>query len=115
MYDDLVPRWQGVLHTAEAEIEANKTRSLPWANIKFSHYMENGHKTVAVGSKGFEKWEEINFPAAGESMSSKEQAQYKYHIDLGGGGEYEQPCVELISHDIFTDIGFYTVPSSCAK
>ncbi|KAL7460316.1 hypothetical protein ACHAXS_000777 [Conticribra weissflogii] len=91
MYDDLVPRWQGVVHTAEAEIEARRTQSLPWANIKFSHYMENGHKTEAVGSKGFEKWEEINFPAAGESMSLKELAQYKYHIDLGGGGKYEQP------------------------
>jgi hypothetical protein len=47
----LVPRWKGVLHTAQAELDAEleiekvgrnenekkrmKARMLPWANIKF--------------------------------------------------------------------------------
>lgn len=105
MYDDLVPRWQGVVHTAEAETETRSTRSMPWADIKFSHFVENGQKKAALGSKPFRKWVEMGLPAAGEHLSMKELAQYKYHIDLGGGGESDPShfsmqalfCLELCS------------------
>ncbi|KAL7464741.1 hypothetical protein ACHAXS_005081 [Conticribra weissflogii] len=91
LYDDLVPRWQGVVHTAEAAIETpsstrRRSSSLPWADIKFSHYIERGRKKAASGSERFRKWVEGSLPAAGEPLSAKELARYKYHIDLGGGG-----------------------------
>ena len=92
IYDDLIPRWKGVVLTAEAEVEAqaqdqedqqdDNNDVLPWANIKFT--------TTAPVAKDdakaeFAKLDEyIN--SKGERMSLEELAQYKYHIDMGGGG-----------------------------
>ena len=90
IYDDLIPRWKGVVLTAEAEVETRDDQEdqqddddvLPWANIKFT--------TTAPVAKDdakaeFAKLDEyIN--SKGERMSLEELAQYKYHIDLGGGG-----------------------------
>eukprot|EP00804_Cyclotella_cryptica_P001562 CCRYP_003776-RA/>CCRYP_003776-RA protein AED:0.11 eAED:0.11 QI:1855/1/0.85/1/0.83/0.85/7/0/596 len=102
-FDNLTPRWKGVVHTAEAEIEVQqqieerarginearrmKEQILPWANIKFSQFIGNeGIKAKTLGSREYRKWERIDFPAVGENMSLEELALYKYHIDLGGGG-----------------------------
>ncbi|KAL7481491.1 hypothetical protein ACHAW6_007175 [Cyclotella cf. meneghiniana] len=99
----LVPRWKAVLHTAQAELDVQqniekmgrnehekrrmKEKILPWANIKFSHYVsEKGIKAPTKGSKEYKMWERMDFPAVGESLSMEDLAKYRYHIDLGGGG-----------------------------
>jgi hypothetical protein len=85
-YNNLVPRWKGVIHTAESEIEAARINSpLPKINIKFTHVAEGGMHS-AIGATEYAKFEEIGFPVAGEYMNGLELAKYKYHIDLGGGG-----------------------------
>lgn len=85
-FDNLVPRWKGVVHTAEAErdLEARGKNAkslgpiLPWANIKFSQFIgDEGIKAKTVGSREYSKWEKIGFPAVGENMSLEELAEYK--------------------------------------
>ena len=86
-YDNLVPRWKGVIYTAESEIEAARSNSpLPKINIKFTHVAEGGMHS-AIGSAEYAQFEQIGFPVAGEYMNGLELAKYKYHIDLGGGGD----------------------------
>ena len=86
-YDNLVPRWQGVVLTAEAKIEAGGKRGmLPWANIKFSSYIDKGEKTPTLGAYEYNQWMDNDFPVAGQGMSQRELGTYRYHIDLGGGG-----------------------------
>jgi len=88
-YDNLVPRWKGVILTSdsEAEHEANQTPgTVPLINIKFSNFLFEGKSTPTQGHNEFLKWEEVGIKASGEHMNSSELAQYKYHIDLGGGG-----------------------------
>lgn len=84
-YSQLVPRWQGVVLTAEAEEEAARMNSLPKVNIKFSSVKGKG-KPAAIGNPRYTKWEEIGLPLAGKGMPPEEMAKYKYHIDIGGGG-----------------------------
>jgi hypothetical protein len=108
MGDDLLlPRWRGVLLTSEAELEAaamememqQRGRNggvgggggrddaiLPWANIKFATANVNGIKTPASQCEEYLKLQELGISAIGEYVSMVEQARYKYHIDLGGGG-----------------------------
>lgn len=93
-FDNLVPRWKGVVHTAEAELELQrhiderarginearrmKEQILPWANIKFSQFIgKEGVKAKTLGSREYRKWERIDFPAVGENMSLEELALYK--------------------------------------
>ena len=90
----LVPRWKGVLHTAEAELELQQLiekqgrsdhekkrmlqEMLPWCNIKFSHFVnDKGVKSKAKGSKEYRMWERMDFPAAGESFGMDELAKFK--------------------------------------
>ena len=80
----LLPRWKGVAFTADAELKAEGTDALPWANIKFSHYFA-ADKVPTVGSDRYAPWESVGI-ATGEGMSLSDLAKYKYHIDLGGGG-----------------------------
>ena len=86
-YSQLVPRWQGVVLTAEAEQEARRTNnnSLPKVNIKFSRARGKG-KPAAIGNPKYKQWEDIGFPLAGHGMPPEEMAKFKYHIDIGGGG-----------------------------
>lgn len=84
-YDLLTPRWKGVVHTAEAELDTRESNALPLINIKFSSYPK-GLKVATQGSERYKSWEENNIPVTGKEMSLKELAEYKYHIDLGGGG-----------------------------
>ena len=82
LYDVLLPRWKGVVLTANAELEAQKTGplSVPWANIKFSggdHYSNSNY------TSDFAKY---GIYTLGKSMSYTDLARHKYHIDLGGGG-----------------------------
>ena len=74
-FSKLLPRWKGVVLTAESEIEARRTNTMPKVNIKFPR--------GAVKDMG---WEQNGFPAVGERMDKAEIAAFKYHIDLGGGG-----------------------------
>ena len=96
-YDDLLPRWKAVVLTGEAEVDAaafaaagptdeGSLMFLPWANMKFSNFVEDGSKTGTEGSDPYKDWENIGFPATGEYLPLTELAKYKYHIDLGGGG-----------------------------
>lgn len=84
-FDKLIPRWKGVVYTAESEIEARRTKTLPKINIKFAKVAEGGAHP-AIGAKEYKKWDEIGFPVAGESMDEAQLSKFKYHIDLGGGG-----------------------------
>ncbi|KAL7496598.1 hypothetical protein ACHAWT_009274 [Skeletonema menzelii] len=81
----LIPRWKGVVFTAEAEIEATRTKTPAKINIKFADVAEGG-KHPAIGAKEYKKWEEIGFPVAGEHMNEDVLSKFKYHIDIGGGG-----------------------------
>jgi len=80
-----LPRWKGVVYTAESEIEATRTKTLPKINMKFADVAEGG-KHPAIGAKEYKKWEKIGFPVAGERMNEVVLSKYKYHIDIGGGG-----------------------------
>jgi len=156
VYNELIPRWKGVVWTAEAErdaelrimnrIKAREARRqekknlrrglqgeeqvveegedqgqvpgswwtqdeqqqqskqmnedgppiLPWCNIKFAGSMWNGEQIG--GAKGgaqktptseipyYQQFEAFGIPAIGEGMSLETLGQYKYHIDIGGGG-----------------------------
>lgn len=97
IYDELLPRWKGVVLTAEAhrEVEEKKKKQgeeeeeallLPWANIKFNRAWDGKAKIDVKDSPLFQKLEEYGIPAGGQSMTIQEVARYKYHIDLGGTG-----------------------------
>ena len=90
----LVPRWKGVLQTAEAEYQVQsyietkgrnenekrrmKEDMLPWCNIKFSHFVSSkGVKSKTRGSREYRNWERMDFPAVGESLGMEELAKYK--------------------------------------
>lgn len=81
----LVPRWKTVVYTAESEIEAARSNTLPQVNCKFSS-VPYGGKHAAIGAPEYKKWEEIDFPVAGEGMDEDQLSKFKYHIDTGGGG-----------------------------
>lgn len=92
-FDDLLPRWKAVVLTGEAEVDAaaafgldDASSVMPWANMKFSNFVEDGSKTSTEGSDPYKDWESIGFPATGEYLHLTDLARYKYHIDLGGGG-----------------------------
>ncbi|KAL7534118.1 hypothetical protein ACHAXR_005643 [Thalassiosira sp. AJA248-18] len=104
-YERLLPRWKGVVITAESEQEAEKDgRELPWANIKFSGGTKKTHRepehyylddSKVRNLRGWEKHAEqdeqlITYDetgiATGKYTSLHELANYKYHIDLAGGG-----------------------------
>ena len=85
-YDKFVPRWKGVIHTAESEIEASRTNSLPRINIKFTSIAGGGKRISATTEGVYKGFKRVGFPVAGEFMTLEELAKYKYHIDLGGGG-----------------------------
>jgi hypothetical protein len=82
-YDIFWPRWKGVVHTAEAELEAMESNTLPLINIKISSFLAAG-VLPAKDSERYQEWDK--FALIGEGMSLKELAKFKYHIDLGGGG-----------------------------
>jgi len=86
-YHKLVPRWKGVVYTAQSEIEAARINSpLPKINIKFTS-IAGGGKRIPTSIDGvYRGWKDVGFPVAGEFMTLQELAKYKYHIDLGGGG-----------------------------
>ena len=91
--DKLLPRWRGVLLTSEAEMEAvehNKRapfqKKRPWINVKFATTNVDGEKVSASQSQEFQLLQELGISAVGEHVSMAEQARYRYHIDLGGGG-----------------------------
>jgi len=81
----LVPRWKTVVYTAESEIEAARSNTLPQVNCKFSS-VPYGGKHTSIGAPEYKKWEEIGFPVAGEGMDEDQLSKFKYHIDTGGGG-----------------------------
>ena len=86
VYNELVPRWKGVVWTAEAEREAeqeNGPHSLPWANIKYAttFYMKG-----VDDSEYYNQFMEHGIPAIGEKMDLETLAKYRYHMDIGGGG-----------------------------
>lgn len=88
--DTLLPRWKGVAITAEAELEAEENtedeNAMPWANIKFSAFLEKPiGKQPTIGSDKYAAWESVGI-AVGQGMPLTDLAKYKYHIDLGGGG-----------------------------
>jgi len=102
MGDDLLlPRWRGVLLTSEAELEASLAVEsrvgddttgntnpilLPWVNIKFANINVGGKKVPASENEEYRILQNLGITAIGERVSMIEQAKYKYHIDLGGGG-----------------------------
>lgn len=91
MGEALQPRWRGVLLTSEAELDAQEFReggdvTLPWVNIKFASCNFNRKKVDASENPEFVKLQEVGIQAIGERVNMVEQAKYRYHIDLGGGG-----------------------------
>jgi hypothetical protein len=100
----LLPRWRGVLLTSEAELEVGRMATmleeknnnngqqqqssvvLPWVNIKFANVATAGTKIPASEYAEYHTLQEYGISAIGEYISMTEQAKYKYHIDLGGGG-----------------------------
>mmetsp|Transcript_2194 Transcript_2194/g.3893 ORF Transcript_2194/g.3893 Transcript_2194/m.3893 type:complete len:633 (-) Transcript_2194:77-1975(-) len=103
VYEELIPRWKGVVWTAEAEREAEAVNNrnlkgkkkpaqpeqppvLPWANIKFASAMYMGKKTPTSEIEYYKQFEVYGIPAIGERMSLETLGRYRYHVDLGGGG-----------------------------
>jgi len=93
MGEKLLPRWRGVLLTSEAEIEAehssnleNKVNNVPWVNIKFANINDGGEKVPASEHEEYKLLSERGISVIGDYVTMTEQAKYKYHIDLGGGG-----------------------------
>ena len=87
-YKNLLPRWQAVILTAEAEATAANegiSGPLPWANMKFSNFVDKGVKTQTTGAENYSDWEMADM-ATGEYMALRDLAKYKYQIDLAGGG-----------------------------
>ena len=96
----LLPRWRGVLLTSEAELETGRMSMLeknsngrqqssvllPWINIKFANVATLGTKIPASEYAEYHTLQEYGISAIGDYISMTEQAKYKYHIDLGGGG-----------------------------
>jgi hypothetical protein len=89
----LLPRWRGVLLTSQAELDARElaveqpnSKVLPWVNIKFASSAINSKKVPASENPNLIKLQSVGISAIGEYISVQEQARYKYHIDLGGGG-----------------------------
>mmetsp|Transcript_26906 Transcript_26906/g.57694 ORF Transcript_26906/g.57694 Transcript_26906/m.57694 type:complete len:601 (-) Transcript_26906:68-1870(-) len=82
-YDTLLPRWKGIALSADAELQV-RGNELPWANMKFSSYLDKG-KSSTVGSAKYAAWESLGI-ATGKGMPLSDLAGYRYHIDLGGGG-----------------------------
>jgi hypothetical protein len=83
----LLPRWKGVALTLEAEyenaIEGELLAAepiLPWVNIKFAR--SNPNPT----DSNFTELAKYGIQVMGERMTLQNLAQFKYHIDLGGGG-----------------------------
>ena len=93
-YTNLVPRWKGVVLTSEANMEVKhrmiiasrrdwempEDEKLPWIDIKFT-----GQSPAAKGTTPYEGYKKLGILAEGERMGANDLAQYKYHIDLGGG------------------------------
>ena len=78
-YENLIPRWQGVFWTAEAEFDAQYTSStLPWADIKFTRFPSHPEDIPKLKEQGLD--------AVGERIELQELAKYKYHLDIGGAG-----------------------------
>mmetsp|Transcript_26863 Transcript_26863/g.48444 ORF Transcript_26863/g.48444 Transcript_26863/m.48444 type:complete len:646 (+) Transcript_26863:90-2027(+) len=92
--EQLLPRWRGVLLTSEAELEAREYTELnggeppklPWVNIKFASNNVNGIKVPASENEEYQLLHKLGIMAIGEHVNMNEQARYRYHIDLGGGG-----------------------------
>ena len=92
--EKLLPRWKGVLMTSEAELESSRVEpgrtdvetKIPWVNIKFTHINDAGEK-IPVGEKEeYQTLQSLGISCIGDYVSMSDQAKYKYHIDLGGGG-----------------------------
>eukprot|EP00581_Thalassiosira_minuscula_P014683 CAMPEP_0183717658 /NCGR_PEP_ID=MMETSP0737-20130205/11210_1 /TAXON_ID=385413 /ORGANISM="Thalassiosira miniscula, Strain CCMP1093" /LENGTH=608 /DNA_ID=CAMNT_0025947135 /DNA_START=175 /DNA_END=2001 /DNA_ORIENTATION=+ len=90
--EQLLPRWRGVLLTSEAESEAREYEEvigdpkLPWVNIKFASIAVAREKIPASECEEYKLLEKMGIAAIGDYVNITTQAQYKYHIDLGGGG-----------------------------
>jgi len=83
-YKQMPPRWKGAVLTAQADLEAQGTDRIPWANMKLSAYMNRGKKPTHKAKK-YQAWEK-NGIGIGRSIWRSDLAKYKYQIDLGGGG-----------------------------
>mmetsp|Transcript_28371 Transcript_28371/g.51816 ORF Transcript_28371/g.51816 Transcript_28371/m.51816 type:complete len:733 (+) Transcript_28371:106-2304(+) len=88
----LLPRWRGVLLTSEAELEATDYSAtvgeptLPWVNIKFASINVDGEKESLADNEEYTRFAKLGIACIGERVNMIEQARFKYHIDLGGGG-----------------------------
>jgi hypothetical protein len=80
-YNLFWPRWQSIILSAEAEVEAKEKGTLPWINSRFTGYGNIPQKYVE-----YAQFEEHGLPAMGDRMDREQLAGYRYHIDLGGGG-----------------------------
>lgn len=71
---------------AELEVEDEQEDAVvPWANIKFSRYMQNGMFPPTIRSERYETYDEVDI-ATGDFMGRPDLAKYKYQVNLGGGG-----------------------------
>mmetsp|Transcript_22893 Transcript_22893/g.41071 ORF Transcript_22893/g.41071 Transcript_22893/m.41071 type:complete len:579 (-) Transcript_22893:199-1935(-) len=82
IYDNMYPRWQSVILTAESEVEAAEKGTLPWANMKFT----GPAGMMKKEAQQYDLFAKYGIDSIGESIGRAELAKYKYHIDLGGGG-----------------------------
>ena len=76
--------------TSEAELEAEysstQENEVPWVNIKFANINDGGRKVLASEHEEYKLLSELGISVIGDYVNMIEQAKYKYHIDLGGGG-----------------------------
>ena len=59
---------------------------VPWVNIKFANINDGGKKVPASEHEDYKLLSELGISVIGDYVNMTQQAKYKYHIDLGGGG-----------------------------
>jgi len=96
-WDTLTPRWKGIALTDVAEWEttqrgirpttasqlnamatasSNAPKMIPWIDVKFTSWTKST----------FARYESNGIHVQGETLTLEEVAEYRYHIDFGGGG-----------------------------
>lgn len=96
--ENLTPRWKGVAFTAMAELDVMESSNAekggfrdekPWIDSKFTIRTSKFGKSLdkTKETERYAPFQEYGVEPIGDHMTLEELSHYKYHIDLGGGGE----------------------------
>ena len=98
IWDILLPRWKGVALTAAAQLEAQEAGSIgtvPWIDVKFTVKSKVHGQPVELDGR-YDPFHKYGIDVTSGPMTLAELSQYKYHIDIGGGGGKVENYVFLL-------------------